>query len=202
MVTAQTGGGVTSVATTGTTTVTATYELAYIDLLPAGVALPEPTVGFGLQVVPSTTTGIAQNVYAQTTHRTAMAMTALHHILVNGQKAIQSNYFGLWDDQDPQSARWQFDVNTNTFHDYFSKFLREKRRPPIIGWYLADLESGEFPEIPSVTPLDSVVSPDATYAAAFGVPVTPAITTVVRLPGAASNPYVRTYDFGLVKVPY
>ena len=132
-----------------------------------------------------------------------MAMTAFHHILVNGQKPVQSNYFGLWDDQDPQSARWQFDTNLNQFHRYFTQFLEEKRRLPIIGWYLADQENGKFPEIPSVTPLDSIISPDATYAAAFGVPVTPAITTVVRLPVAVSgSAYVRTYDFGLVKVPY
>jgi len=197
------GGPYTSCLTTGTTTVTAIYELLYIDLLPQGVQLPEPVVGFGLQVVPSTTANLAQNVFAQTTHRTAMAMTAFHHILVNGQVPTQSNYFGLWDDQDPQSARWQFDTNLNQFHRYFTQFLEEKRRLPILGWYLADQENGKFPEIPSVTPLDSIISPDATYAAAFGVPVTPAITTVVRLPVAVSGScYVRTYDFGLVKVPY
>ena len=195
--------GTVTAATTGTTTVTAVYELSYIDLLPSGVNLPEPTVGFGLQVVPSTNTTVAQNVYATTTHRTAMACTGLHHILVNGQLPVQSNYFALWDDQDPQSARWQFDSNLNSFHQYFVNFLKEKRRPPILGWYLADLENGQFPEIPSVTPLDQIVSADATYAAAFGVAVTPAITTVVRLPGAVSgSAYVRTYDFGLVKVPY
>lgn len=197
---------------TAAATVTAVYELAYIDLLPAGVQVPEPTVGFGLQLTPATISGLTAGTYATITHRTAQAYTAIHHILVNGgtaatpayAKPIQSSYFGLWDDQDPQSARWQFDTTVNTFQMYFDQFFRQKRRYPVIGYYLADFENGVYPEIPSVDPYDAVMSPDATYAAAFGVPVTPAMTTVVRIPTATTAVlgYCRYYAFGLVKVPY
>jgi hypothetical protein len=193
-------------------TVTCVYELAYIDLLPGNVQVPEPTVGFGLQLTAATVTGLAAGTYGTITHRTAQAYTAIHHILVNGgtgatpayAKPIQGSYFGLWDDQDPQSARWQFDTTQNTFQEYFAKYERDKRRPPLIGQYLADFENGVLPEIPSVDPYDAIMSPDATYAAAFGVPVTPAMTTVVRVPTGvtAVNAYVRYYAFGLVKVPY
>ncbi len=193
-------------------TVTAVYELAYIDLLPQGVQVPEPTVGFGLQLTAATVSGLIAGTYATVTHRTAQAYTAIHHILVNGgtgatpayAKPIQSSYFGLWDDQDPQSARWQFDTTQNTFQIYFDQFFRQKRRYSLLGHYVADFENGIFPEIPSVDPYDAVMSPDATYAAAFGVPVTPAMTTVLRIPvgTTAVNPYIRYYAFGLVKVPY
>lgn len=199
--------------TSGVTNVYATYELAYIDLLPATTDVPEPVVGFGLQLTPTTTSGISTNAYAITTHRTAQAYTAIHHILINSQtvsgaanvpQPIQSSYFGLWDDQDPQSARWQFDVNTNSFQQYFDQYHRFKRSYPIKGWYVCDLENGVFPEIPSVDPYDAIMSPDATYAQAFSVPVTPAMTSTLRIPNGttALNPYIRVYAFGLVKVPY
>lgn len=193
-------------------TVTACYELAYIDLLPAGVQVPQPTVGFGLQLTAASITGLAAGVYAPVTHRTAQAYTAIYHILINGgvgatpayAKPIQSSYFGLWDDQDPQSARWQFDTTQNTFQQYFNKYHNEERQLPMVGLYVADFESGVFPEIPSVDPYDAIMSPDATYAAAFGVPVTPAMTTVLRIPVGVTAVlgYLRYYAFGLVKVPY
>lgn len=193
-------------------TVQATYELAYIDLLPTGVQVPEPTVGFGLQLTAATVSGIIAGSYVTITHRTAQAYTGIHHILVNGgtgatpayAKPIQANYFGLWDDQDPQSARWQFDATTNTFQQYFDQWHRLKRSYPIVGQYTVDLENGVFPEIPSVDPYDAIMSPDATYAQAFGVPVTPAMTTALRIASGVVtvNPYIRYYAFGLVKVPY
>ena len=196
----------------GPATVNATYELQYIDLLPAGVQVPEPTVGFGLQLTASTISGMTAGSYAPITHRTAQAYTAIHHILIDGgaggthtyPQPIQADYFGLWDDQDSQSARWQFDKSTNTFQQYFDKWHREKRSFPLKGQYTADFENGVFPEIPSVDPYDAIMSPDATYATAFGIPVTPAMTTALRIPAGTTtvNPYVRVYSFGLVKVPY
>ena len=207
----QVSGTVTA-ATSGVSTVNATYELAYIDLLPPNVSVPEPTVDFGLQLTASTVSGISAGSYIPITHRTAQAYTAIHLLLINGGAGatppfptpIQANYFGLWDDQDPQSARWQFDVTTNTFHQYFDQWHRFKRSLPLIGQYTADLENGVFPEIPSVDPYDAIMSPDATYAAAFGVPVTPAMTTALRIASGTVlvNAYVRVYAYGLVKVPY
>jgi hypothetical protein len=125
-------------------------------------------------------------------------------LLINGQLPLEADYYGLWDDQDVQSSRWNFDAQVNTFQEYFDKFQREYHRYPMLGQYVADFENGLFPEIPSVTPYDALMSPDASYAQAFGVPVTPAMTTSIRMPAGTdpSNPYIRTYAFGLVRVPY
>jgi len=196
----------------GAATVTATYELQYVDLLPQGVQVPEPTVGFGLQLTVGTTSGMVAGTWALVTHRTAQAYTCIHHLLINGgvgatpayPDVIQSDYFGLWDDQDFQSARWQFDKQQNTFNQYFRQTHRRKRAYPLKGVYVADFENGIFPEIPSVDPYDAIMTPDATYALAFSVPVTPAMTTALRIPtGTVTvSPYIVTYAFGLVKVPY
>jgi hypothetical protein len=196
----------------GAATVTATYELQYVDLLPQGVQVPEPTVGFGLQLTVGTTSGMVAGTWALVTHRTAQAYTCIHHLLINGgvgatpayPDVIQSDYFGLWDDQDFQSARWQFDKQQNTFNQYFRQTHRRKRAYPLKGVYIADFENGIFPEIPSVDPYDAIMTPDATYALAFSVPVTPAMTTALRIPtGTVTvSPYIVTYAFGLVKVPY
>jgi len=189
----------------GATTVKATYELAYIDLLPPSMtSTPNPTVGYGLQLVQFSTNNLPAGTVQPITHRTAMIYTSIHQILVNGQVPVQADYYGLWDDQDVQSARWAYDAQVNTFNEYFDKFKRIYRRYPSVGHYVCDFENGVFPEIPSVTPLDALMSPDASYAAAFGVPVTPAMTTAIRLPSTdtPSNPYVRNYSFGLVRVPF
>lgn len=186
-------------------TVQATYELAYIDLLPPSMtAVPNPQVGYGLQLIQFTTSNISAGNITPITHRTAMIYTSIHQLLINGQLPLQADYFGLWDDQDVQSSRWNFDAQVNTFQEYFDKFQREYHRYPMLGQYVADFENGLFPEIPSVTPYDALMSPDASYAQAFGVPVTPAMTTALRMPAATdpSSPYIRTYAFGLVRVPY
>lgn len=196
----------------GAATVYANYELQYIDLLPDGVQVPEPTVGFGLQLTTSTFAAVAAGAYSPVTQRTAMAYTQIHQILVNGGTGstpayphpLQADYFALWDDQDPQSAKYSFDATQWTFQTYFQKYFFEKRRYPLVGQYTIDFDSGVFPEIPSIDPYDGIMSPDATYAAAFTVPVTPAMTTTLRLPSSvtAVNPYIKTYAYGLVRVPY
>jgi hypothetical protein len=196
---------------TGGCTVKATYELAYIDLLPPSMtSVPNPQVGYALQLIQFSTTNLAAGTIFPITHRTAMAYTAIHQLLINGAAAgvggipYRADYFGLWDDQDQQSSRWNFDAQNNTFTEYFDRFHRVYHHYPLTGYYLSDFEGGLFPEIPSLTPYDAIMSPDSTYAAAFGVPVTPAMTTSLRLPTGttAINPYVRTYAFGLVRVPY
>lgn len=194
-----------SVVLNGAATIQATYELAYIDLLPPSMtAVPNPQVGYGLQLVQFSTTGLAAGTIAPITHRTAMAYTSIHQLLINGELPLRADYFGLWDDQDVQSSRWNYDKQVNTFSEYFDKFQRELRRYPLTGQYVADFEGGVFPEIPSVTPYDAIMSPDQSYAQAFGVPVTPAMTTALRIPSGTSlsSPYIRTYSFGLVRVPY
>lgn len=189
----------------------ATYELAYIDLLPPSMtSVPNPQVGYGLQLVQFSTTNLSSGTIFPITHRTAMAYSSIHQLLINSPAASagglpqRADYFGLWDDQDQQSSRWNFDNQNNTMQEYFEKYHRTYHHYPLAGHFLTDLEGGLFPEIPSVTPYDAIMSPDQSYANAFGVPVTPAMTTSLRIPAAitAVNPYVRTYSFGLVRVPY
>lgn len=199
-----TGSG-TACVLQATVTVKTTYELAYIDLLPPSMtSVPNPQVGYGLQLIQFSTTNLQSGTVQPITHRTAMIYTSIHQLLINNELPTQADYFGLWDDQDVQSSRWNFDAQVNTFNEYFDDYQRKYHRYPMKGQYVADFESGLFPEVPSVTPYDALMSPDSSYAAAFGVPVTPAMTTAIRLPSTvtATNPYVRTYAFGLVRVPY
>ena len=196
-------GATTKGVTKATCKVYAKYELSYIDLLPPNVnATPQPSVNFGLQVTPFSITKLASGVLTPITHRTAQIYTAIHHILVNKQSPIRANYFGLWDDQDVQSARWAFDTQANNFNEYFKLNQRTWRRYFNTGQYSVTMVNGIYPEVPSVTPYDGLMSPDATYAAAFGVPVTPAMTTTLRFTGTATTAYARVYSFGLVRVPY
>lgn len=198
--------GAATVATLHTQlSVNAIYELAYIDLLPPGMqAPPQPACGYGLQIVTSSPGITAAGTIVPMTHRTAMIYTQIHHILINSELPLRADYFALWDDQDQQSARWAFDNSVNNFNEYFDQFHRYWRRYPIVGQYTADFERGQYPEIPSVTPYDALMTPDQTYAATFGIPVTPAMTTSIRIPTgtAISTGYCRIYEFGLVRVPY
>lgn len=199
--------GVTGAVTAGkNVTVKAVYELAYIDLLYPGMnAPPAPAVNYGLQITPSSTSQISAGAIFPVTHRTAQIYTRIHHILVNGGLPIRADYFALWDDQDQQSARWAYDSQMNTLNRYFRMHHQIYRRYPMLGHYMADLTSGVFPEIPSVTPYDALMTPDASYAGAFAVPVTPAMTTAFRVAsGVALTPpyYLRNYEVGLVRVPY
>ena len=203
--TAKTGANTDTCVLSSQATVIAVYHLSYIDLLPPSQQqAPTPAIGYGLQLTSSSPGGLVSGTYFKMTHRTAQVYTAMHHILVNGQVPIQADYFGLWDDQDPQSARWSFDNNVNTFQEYFTNYRRIYRRYPYLGVYTAELDDGVYPEVPSVTPYVAFMTPDAAYAKAFNLPVTPAMTTALRIPQAvgASSPYVRNYEFGLVRVPY
>lgn len=205
----QNAGGTTTATTSATVTVKAIYNLSYIDLLPPSVGQPPaPAIGYGLQLTPSSPSGLTSGNLFKMTHRTAQVYTAMHHILVNGAGTYpaptQADYFGLWDDQDQQSARWSYDASVNTFQQYFTDYHRTYGKYPQLGVYSAELDDGLLPELPSVTPYRGLMSPDASYAQAFDLPVTPAMTTAIRLPASvtATNPYVRNYEFGLVRVPY
>ena len=203
--TLKTGGNTDTCVLSSAATVIAVYHLSYIDLLPPSMnQAPTPAVGYGLQLTPASPAAPVPGTYFKMTHRTAQIYTAMHHILVNGQVPIQADYFGLWDDQDPQSSRYSFDNNVNTFQEYFTQYRRIYRRYPYKGVYTAELDDGVFPEVPSVTPYSGLMTPDAAYAKAFNLPVTPAMTTAIRIPQAvgAVGPYVRQYEFGLVRVPY
>jgi hypothetical protein len=199
------GGSSTAVTAANTCNVYAKYELRYIDLLPDTLtSVPQPLVNYGLQLTPFSVTNLVPGTIQPITHRTAQIYTSIDHILINNQLPLRADYFGLWDDQDQQSARYSYDAQANSFTEWFDKMQATYRRYFNLGHYFVDMENGIFPEIPSVTPYDALMSPDAGYAAAFGVPITPAMTTSLRIPSAtvASSPYARTYSLGLVRVPY
>jgi hypothetical protein len=203
-----TAGGVTCV-TNGVVTVKVIYRLSYIDLLPPSMQqAPTPAVTYGLQLVVASPANLSVGAIYPMTHRTAMVYTAMHHLLINSQAPLRADYFGLWNDQDQQSSKWNYDAQNNTFNEYFTLYHRIYRRYPYTGCYTAELDDGEFPEIPSVTPLQALMTPDASYATAFNLPVTPAMTTALRIPSGtvlgsgSSAPYVRSYEYGLVRVPY
>lgn len=192
----------------GQSTVTATYVVRYVDLAYPGASYSKPLapiVALGLQLNTSTKNGITTTGnFVDMTHRTAMVYTQIHHLLINDELPIQSDYFGMWDDQEEQSARWSYDNSRNTFQDYFEDFHRKYGRYPLKGHYLAELERGDYPPISGVTPYNALMTPDENYAAQFSVPVTPAMTTVLRIPSSVtlSNAYIRNYSFGLVNIPY
>jgi hypothetical protein len=205
---AGTAGEVTAV-TNGVVTVKVIYRLSYIDLLPPSMQqAPTPAVTYGLQLVVASPANLAVGAIYPMTHRTAMVYTAIHHLLINNQLPLRADYFGLWNDQDQQSSKWNYDAQNNTFNEYFTIYRRIYRRYPFTGVYTVEMDDGEFPEVPSVSPLQALMTPDASYATAFNLPVTPAMTTALRIPtgtvlGSGNGaPYVRSYEYGLVRVPY
>jgi hypothetical protein len=195
----------TTASLSGTGTVNAVYDLLYINMLEGNTPnVPEPQVQKGLQLITASYSGFSQGAISYKDHITAMAYTELFTVLVNGQVPTQSDYWGLWNTQDSNSRRWDYDTSMGTFNQYFRNIRNTYRRDFPKGVYVADLVHGVFPEIPSVTPYDAIMSPDSTYASQFQVPVTPAMSTAWRLPSTAtsSNPYIRQYDFGVVDVGY
>ena len=192
-------------ALSGAASVNAKYGLKYIDLLYPGMsAAPQPSATLGLQVVSSSPSGLTPGNLFMMTHRTAMIYQQIQHLLINDQAPIRADYFGLWDDQDEQSARWAYDSTRNSFDQYFDNFHRTYHRYPFKGQYQVDMVGGEFPPVPTTTPYIAAMSPDAGYAQIAGIPVTPAMTTTLRISSGTTvtNPYVRLYSFGLVRVPY
>lgn len=190
---------------TSAATVNATYELRYVDLLPPGMgSAPQPLVSYGLQVTNFRRSDLNAGTVYPTTHRTAMVYTAIHNILVNNQLPIRADYWSLWDDEDQQSAKWAYDDTNNTFVEWFNHIQRTYRRYFNTGHYFVDLEGGDLPEIPSVTPYKGVMTPSATLANSWGITVTPAMSTAIRIPSGTttSNPYIKNYSFGFVPVPY
>ena len=200
------GVGATCV-TTSQITVNAKYNLSYIDLVPPSMknnAPPAPVIGFGLQLDTSSPSGMVAGNIFRITHRTSMLYKEIHHLLINNELPVRADYFGLWDDQDQQSARWAFDSQNNTLGQYWDTWHDRYGRYPLFGQFTADFEDGLFPPIPSVTPYNATMTPDQNYAAAANLPVTPAMTTAIRYASGTtlSSPYVRVYSFGLVSVPY
>lgn len=191
----------------GTVNVYATWRALQLDILPPGMgALPQPVVGLGMTL--DTNNGLAivnagQIVNVQ--KRSAMIYEKMFHFLVNNAQGQRADYFGLWTTGQQQSARWEFDASQNNFQNYFIKMHDVYQRWFPTGVYIADLEGGEIPFLPSETPYKGMMSPDVGYAGLIGVAPTPAMYVSIRIPTGTSitSPcYVVSYDIGLVTVPY
>jgi hypothetical protein len=192
-------------ALNGAATINCIYHIRYIDLLPSSdTNIPLPAIGYGLQLNANSSSiqnAAQQNKYY---HRDSMAFLKIMSYLVNSQVGIRASYWGLWDTQEQKSARWEYDVAQNTFQTYFEDFQNVYRRYPLLGFYVADFVSGENPNVPNVTPYNGIMSPDANYAEAFDVAVTPAMTSTITVPTGTSmsGAYQRVYTKGLVGVAY
>ena len=204
-------GTLTAAVTAGSTVnVVAHYRCLGIDILPPGVGTPTPTVGYGLALNPQaqsiTTAGQIQNIE----HIDSAAYLAMHHVLLNAPSAgapqapIRASYFGLWLTQEQRSARYAYDVSDSSFNDYFAQYVRVHKEFPPLGVYVNDLVSGDIPLLPSATPFEAIMSPDATYAASFGVAATPNLHTAIAVPTGTSmsNGLVECYNFEYVRVTY
>lgn len=186
-------------------TVNATWHSAGLDQLPNGVQPTVPTVGLGWSINSFTTPVQNAGQIIPVAHNTAMLYQCIMQFLVNGQQPIDADYFGLWLTGEQTNARWEYDaVGLNNYASYFKKIKDTYGRWLPQGLHLADLVGGDNPEHPSDTPYIGIMSPDESYAAAFGIAFTPAMSTALRVPAGTNmnGGYIRTYTFGLVEVPY
>lgn len=197
--------GITAVLN-GTVTVYATWKALQLDITPPGLgALPQPTVGMGLSIDTNNNLAIPNaGSIIQVPKRSAMIYEKMFHFLVNAQVGIRYDYFGLWTTGQQQSARWEFDSTQNTLQQYYVKMHDVYQRWFPTGTLIADLESGEIPFLIGETPYKGMMSPDVGYAQIIGVAATPAMYIAVRVAAGTtmSSAYVRSWDFGLVTVPY
>lgn len=189
----------------GAATVNAVYHVRYIDLLPSSdTKVPLPQIGYGVQL--NANSSSIQNAGQQNKyyHRDSMAYLKILTLLVNNQNSQRGAYWGLWNTQEQKSARTEYDTQQNSFQAYFSQFKKVYRRYPPSGLYVWDFVSGDFPEVPGVTPYNAIMSPDANYADAFDVAVTPALTSTASIPSGTTmvGAYQRVYSKGLVGVAY
>ncbi len=186
-------------------TVNAVYHVRYIDLLPATDSkIPLPAIKFGVQLNANTSDVANAGQQYKYYHRDSMAMLKIMSLLINNQGMQRADYWSVWDTQEQKSSRWEYDASQNSFQSYFSNFHKTYKRYPPKGLYIADFVSGENPDVPGVTPYNAIMTPDANYANAFDVAVTPAMTTTIRVPAGTGmvNGYQRVYTKGLVGVAY
>lgn len=189
---------------TGTGNVYAVWNSKGLDILPAGVKPAAPTVGLGWAINSFTTAVQNSGQTFNINHQAAMLYQKILHILVTDQQVQDGDYFGLWITGEQQNARWEYDSAQNNIQSYWKMIQEVYGRFLPSGLFVADFVSGVNPDNPAQTPYNGAMSPDESYAAAFGVAFTPAMATALRFPAGTTmtNAYVRTYSMGYVEVPY
>ncbi len=197
-------GVVTAQTLTNVLQVYSIFNVRDIDILPPGVGTPTPLVQRGLSINASSTSITAAGQIYMLQHTDAMIYTAIDHLLVNNQLPIRFDYFSLLTSEETKDLRWAFDSQDNSLGEYFAQFFRRHGFYPLKGWFQFDGSRGEFPPLPSVTPYDALMTPNADYAAEIGVQQTPLFQTATRIATGTSltNAYVKDYEWGLLDVPY
>lgn len=198
--------GATAVLAGGGAAINAIFRSKSLDILPQSVQqLAQPLVALGLNLTYDNSTQI-QNAGAilYQYQRTAQIYTAIMQLFVNNQAPVDLDYWALWLTQDRASARWEYDAAAGSMQDYFNDTFQRYHRYLPNGVFVADLDGGEFPDIPRETPYNPLMSPDVAYASAVGVAATPNMATAFRIPAGTPmvSAYSGTYTFGLVRVPY
>jgi len=198
------GAGITATLS-GPGQVNASFEGRSLDVLPPGIGtIPTPVVGMGLAVNYSTKGPFNAGQMVKVSQDSAMLYKKILHLLINNQQAQRADYFGKWLTGEQQSARWEYDAAAGTFNQYYELLQRRYNRFLPTGCYVDDMESGENADNPIATPYEAEMTPDTGYADEFGIAATPGWNNALRVPvGTAVNaPYVGSYAFGLVNVPY
>jgi hypothetical protein len=186
-------------------TVNATYWSKGLDVLPTGVKPPDPTVGLGWAVTSFTTPINNSGQIVSINDNVAQLYQKIIVIGVNNQQPVDFNYWGNWLTGEQQNARWEYDaVGLGNMPSYWKKVLENYQRWLPAGVFINDMVGGDIPELPHETPYNGAMSPDESYATAFGIAFTPAMAHAVRIASGTSlsGAYVRTYAMGMVEVPY
>ena len=181
------------------------FEAKSLDLLPANVPAPQPTVGMALQLNSVGSVSISQaGTIIRAPHRTSMIYDKIFHALYNDQLAQAADYFGLWTTDDQQTARWSYDSADSSYQSYFNHLHDRYKRYFPKGCLIADLYDGFRPEFPGADPYLGQMSPSARYAGMAGVRVTPSMNTAFRVPSGTSltNPGIQIWSLGLVVCTY
>jgi hypothetical protein len=198
------GAGITA-SLSGVGTVNVEFEGRSLDVLPPGLdQIPTPIVGMGVAVNYGTKGPLLAGALSEVPLSAAMLYQKNFHLLVNNQQGQRADYFGKWLTGEQQSARWEYDAAQGTFNQYYEKMQKRYNRFFPVGCYIDDMVSGDNADDPAGSPYEAEMTPDTGYAAEFGIAATPAWQNALRIPvgTALTAPYVATYNFGLVNVPY
>ena len=190
-------------ATNGTTTAIAVYALRTPTLAYPSIPVTNPLIEFGRKLERRNVNTTAPGAQDYQKHTTGMLYTSMHHIALANNVPTELTYFARWVSEVSEGALAEYNAQLNTFNEYFTEYHSKYQRYPYKGQYSFDLTRGTYPPDPTLTPSIDIMTPSQTYATAFDIPVTPAMSTAWQFPTGATSPLqVVMYDFGLVEVPY
>lgn len=200
------GAGVTAAVQAGGATVQVVYPEWDVPFMPNSTQqVPQPVVGFGLQINATRTPITLAGTPIPVPHRLAMVYEKIMHVGVNNQGVEDFDRFEFDTEQSEDSFVWRYQRSDATRYFYEYRNLQKYGRYLPAGVVLADFQGGDYPTIPSESPQILQVTPSIDYASALpGLQVLPAMQTQVQMPAgtALTSAYARNYSFGLVTVGY